>query len=292
MNYGPCKAGDVVDLLRFLRPKGLWTAPFKSLTILDPYLAVSLEKAVYPTVDAFNPSQKALLHSLHNFIFNAYSYAQGLYFPFDGEWETDQRENSVDALNLYVEDVVALIDYIRRNGRECSLREFVKDRTESLHSTGRHRTFLFAEGGDTRTETETFVLNMFLALLGLWTVGSKTSDTAEIRITRTPITKKRFDYSKSLPYRDSLLKDISLIRETLGVPASPLNGKMDVEWVRPLQDFDAASIMQGPFGFALTRDVSRHMALDSRSRVINLFCEETVEAEDSPCRLEGNVVAT
>jgi hypothetical protein len=86
--------------------------------------------------------------------------------------------------------------------------------------------------------------------------------------------------------------DISVIRETFGVLAAPLNGAtMGIEWVRPLQDFDASIILEGPFSFVLTRDVSRHMALDQQSRRINIFCEETVAKEDSLRRLEGNVVA-
>jgi hypothetical protein len=262
------------------------------MTILDPYLSASLEKAVFPTVDKFNPSQTALLRSLHHFIFSAYNYAQGIFFPFDGQWEADQREASVDALNLYVEDVVALVEYIRQNGRETSLREFVRNRASNLQATDQKRSFLFGEGGDTRSETEKYVFNMFLALLGLWTVGSEVSDIAEIRMSRSPMKKMRFDYTKSLPYTNSLMGDISLIRETFGVPATPIREKMDVEWVRPLQDFDAASIMKGPFGFALTRDVSRHLAMDNKSRIINLFCEDAVEKEDSPYRLEGNIMAT
>ena len=64
------------------------------------------------------------MDSLHHFVFSAYSYAQGIFFPFDGEWEEDRREEQVDALNLYVEDIIALVDYIRNGGRITSLREF------------------------------------------------------------------------------------------------------------------------------------------------------------------------
>jgi hypothetical protein len=88
------------------------------------------------------------------------------------------------------------------------------------------------------------------------------------------------------------MNNISMIRETFGVMAAPLDGMMmGMEWVRPLQDFDATTIREGPFNFVLTRDVSRHMALDQRSSAIHIFCEESIAAEDSLRRLEGNIIA-
>ena len=292
VNYGPCKAGDIVDLLRFLRPEnGLWISPFQEMTVLDPYLTSSLEKAVYPAIETFNPSQKLLLHSIHHFIFSAYDYAQGIFFPFDGEWEEDRRELPVDALDTYVEDTVALVEYIRHHGRESSLRDFVRHRTQSLGKADRIRTFFFAEGGDTRVETEEYVFNMFLALLGLWTVGRRTSDVAELDFpTFESIT--RFDYSKTLPYRSAVMDNISLIRETFGVLVTSPDRMVGMDWIRPLQDFDASVIVRGPFHFTLTRDISRHLTLDSRRRAINLFCEEAVGKEDSLSRLVGNIVAS
>jgi hypothetical protein len=85
--------------------------------------------------------------------------------------------------------------------------------------------------------------------------------------------------------------NISLIRETFGVLATPMDAITGMNWVRPLQDFDASMIVRGPFHFELTRDISRHITLDSKKRVVNLFCEEAVGKEDSLKRLEGNVVA-
>ena len=291
LNYGPCKAGDIVDLLRFLRPKGHWISPFH-ISILDPYLAASLEKAIYPNQDTFNASQKALLNSLHHFVFSAYSYAQGIFFPFDGEWEADRREQQVDALNLYVEDIIALVEYIRNGGRVTSLREFVKDRTKAVHRADSRRTFLFAEGGDTKTETEEYVFNIFLAVLGLWTVGSQISNDADVDFSKVRELRLRYDYSKNLPYRISVMENVSLIRETFGVLVTPLDGSAGgMEWVRPLLDFDASTISQRPFRFVLTRDVSRHMALDHHKRLINIFCEEAVGIEDSLARLEGHIIA-
>ena len=292
VNYGPCKAGDIVDLLRFLRPEnGLWISPFQDTTVLDPYLTSSLEKAVYPAVETFNPSQKLLLHSIHHFIFSAYNYAQGIFFPFDGEWEEDRREAPVDALDTYVEDTVALVEFIRHHGRESSLGDFVRHRVQSLGKADRTRTFFFAEGGDTRVETEEYVFNMFLALLGLWTVGRQTSDVAELDfLTSESIT--RFDYSKALPYRPAVMENVSLIRETFGVLVTAPDRMVGIDWIRPLQDFDASIIVRGPFHFTLTRDISRHLTLDSRHRAINLFCEDAVGKEDSLTRLEGNIIAS
>ena len=292
VNYGPCKVGDIVDLLRFLRPNdGLWISPFQEMTVLDPYLTSTLEKAVYPTVEAFNPSQKLLLHSIHHFIFSAYNYAQGIFFPFDEEWEEDRRELPVDALDTYVEDTVALVEYIRHCGRESSLQEFVRHRSQSLGKADRIRKFFFAEGGDTRIETEEYVFNMFLALLGLWTVGRQTSNIAELDFP-TPESITRFDYSKTLPYRPAVMGNISLIRETFGVLVTSPDKMVGMDWIRPLQDFDASMIVRGPFHFTLTRDISRHLTLDSRRRAINLFCEEAVGKEDSLSRLEGNIIAS
>ena len=292
LNYGPCKAGDIVDLLRFLRPgNGFWISPFQEMTVLDPYLTSSLEKAIYPSVEIFNPSQKLLLHSVHHFIFSAYDYAQGIFFPFDGQWEEDRREVPVDALDTYVEDIVALVEYIRHYGRESSLRDFVRHRSESLEKIDRTRTFFFANGGDTRVETEEYVFNMFLAILGLWTIGRQTSDVAEMDFpTAESIT--RFDYSKTLPYRPAVMGNISLIRETFGVLVTSPDRMVGIDWIRPLQDFDASMIVRGPFHFTLTRDISRHLTLDSRHRAINLFCEETVGKEDSLSRLDGNIIAS
>ena len=125
VNHGPCKAGDIVDLLRFLRPNGRWISPFNSNSVLDPFLSATLEKAIYPNVETFSPNQKALLQTLHRFIFSAYNYAQGMFFPFDGEWEDDRRDAPVDALDAYVEDMIGLIEYIRQNGRQACLRDFV-----------------------------------------------------------------------------------------------------------------------------------------------------------------------
>jgi hypothetical protein len=294
LNYGPCKTGDIVDLLRYLRPNGPWISPFQ-LSVLDPYLAASLEKAVYPTLDAFNKSQRALLQTLHHFIFSAYNYAEGIFFPFDEEWDEDRRDAAVDALNIYVEDVIALVEYIRRAGRNTSLQEFVRERTRALHNANTKRTFFFLEGGDTRVETEEYVFNMFLALLGLWTMGAETSSVSmsQVDISRSNAPRLRFDYTKNIPYRAAVMDDISLIRETFGVMATPMDGKViGTEWVRPLQDFDAATLLQSSFQFVLTRDISRHMALDGHSRAINLFCEEAVGESDCLSRLEGNVIAT
>ena len=291
INYGPCKAGDVVDLLRFLRPKGVWISPFEGKSPLDPFLAASLEKALYPDVDIFNPGQKALLQSLHHFVFSAYGYAQGIFFPFDQEWEADRREVPVDALNSYVDDIIALIECIHQHGRQTSLRDFVRDRTQGLNNADRKRTFLFGEGGDTRVETEGYVYKMFLVLLGLWTVGTDTSDVEDLTFHQGTGSKIRFDYSKNLPHRETMMGDISLIRETFGVLATPLDGNGGMEWIRPLQDFDASTIVQGPFHFALTRDISRHITLDEKSRAISLFCEEAMSEGDSLSRLEGNTIA-
>jgi len=274
------------------KPKGHWISPFH-ISILDPYLAASLEKALYPNLDAFNASQKALLDSLHQFVFSAYSYAQGIFFPFDGEWEEDRREEQVDALNLYVEDIIALVEYIRNGGRITSLREFVKDRTKAVHKAESKRTFLFAEGGDTKAETEEYVFHMFLAILGLWTVGSPISNEADVDFSKVKELRLRYDYTKNLPYKIALMDNIAFIRETFGVLVTPLDGSAGgMEWVRPLHDFDASAILQRPFRFALTRDVSRHMALDAQNRLISIFCEEAVGIEDSLSRLEGNVIAT
>jgi hypothetical protein len=293
VNYGPCKAGDIVDLLRFLRPNGQWLSPFQTMTVLDPYLSATLEKSVYPNVDTFAPSQELLLRSLYQFIFSAYNYAQGVFFPFDGEWEEDKREAPVDSLDAYVDDMVTLIDYILHHGRETSLRNFVRNRTQQLQNADRKRTFFFAEGGDTRIETEEYVLNMFLALLGLWTVGSRTSDIAKLDLSvSSGTTTARFDYSKNLPYLPAVIDNISLIRETFGVLVTPVGGAIGMDWVRPLHDFDASVIARGPFHFALTRDISRHLTVDSKDRVISLFCEEAVGKEDSLSRLEGNIIAT
>jgi hypothetical protein len=265
------------------------------MSVLDPYLSASLEKAVYPTLDSFNKSQQALLQTLHQFIFSAYSYAQGIFFPFDGEWDEDRRDAPVDALNLYVEDVIALLEYIRHDGRNTSLQDFVRDRTRALNNADSKRSFFFIEGGDTRIETEEYVYNMFLALLGLWTVGAQTSSVSmsQVDISRSNAPRLRFDYMKNLPYRAAVLDNISLIRETFGVLAAPLDGKtMGMEWVRPLQDFDASTLLQLSFHFVLTRDISRHMALESHGRAINLFCEEAVGEVDCLSRLEGNAIAT
>lgn len=292
VNYGPCKAGDIVDLLRFLRPNGLWISPFEGMTVLDPYLSSSLEKSLYPNVDTLNSSQTLLLHSVHQFIFSAHNYAQGIFFPYDGDWEEDQRDAPVDALDAYVEDIVGLIEYIRHHGRETSLRNFVRDRSQHLQNIDRKRTFFFAEGGDTKTETEEYVFNIFLALLGLWTVGSETSGVGKWDFKPSAVKTVRFDYLKNLPYRPAVMENISLIRETFGVLAAPLNAMDGMDWVRPLQDFDASIIVRGPFHFALTRDISRHITLDSNDQVISLFCEEAVGKEDSLSRLEGNKVAS
>ena len=291
INYGPCKAGDIVDLLRFLRPGGKWISPFEGRSMLDPFLAASLEKALYPDIDNFNPGQKALLQSLHHLIFSAYGYAQGIFFPFDKEWEADRRDVPVDALNSYVEDMIGLIEYTRKHGRETSLRDFVRERTQGLNNADRKRTFLFGEGGDTRSETEEYVYNLFLGLLGLWTVGIDTSDMVDLTFHQGTGSKVRFDCSKNLPHKETMMGDISLIRETFGVLATPLDGNGGMEWIRPLQDFDAATIAHGPFHFALTRDISRHITLDEKSRSINLFCEEAMSEGDSLSRLEGNMIA-
>lgn len=278
-------------MLRFLRPDGLWISPFLGLTIIDPYLSSSLEKALYPHTDILSLSQKLLLHSIHRFIFSAYNYAQGLFFPFDGDWDEDRRDAPVDALDTYVEDTVSLIEYIRHNGRDTSLRDFVKNHTQVLQGADRKRTFLFAEGEDTRVETEKYVFNLFLALLGLWAIGSQISDVASLEMLTSSESNVRFDYAKNLPYRPAVMGNISLIREVFGVLVTPVDGLVGMEWVRPLQDFDASLIATGPFHFTLTRDVSRHLALDSRSKAISLFCEEAVGKEESLGRLEGNIVA-
>jgi hypothetical protein len=261
------------------------------MTVLDPYLTSSLEKAIYPSVETFNPVQKLLLHSVHQFIFSAYDYAQGIFFPFDGEWEEDRREVPVDALDTYVEDAVALVEFIRHYGRESSLWDFVRHRIESLEKIDRTRSFFFAKGGDTRVETEEYVFNMFLAILGLWTVGRQTSDVAEMDFP-TAESIIRFDYSKTLPYRPAVMGNISLIRETFGVLVTSPDRMVGIDWIRPLQDFDASMVARGPFHFKLTRDISRHLTLDSRHRAINLFCEEAVGKEDSLSRLDGNIIAS
>ena len=291
INYGPCKAGDIVDLLRVLRPRGIWISLFGEKTLLDPFLVASLEKALYPDVDNFKPGQKSLLQSLHHFVFSAYAYAQGIFFPFDQDWEADRREVPVDALNLYVDDVIALVEYIRQHGRQTSLRDFVRDRTQSLNNADRKRTFLFGEGGDTRIETEEYVYNLFLATLGLWTVGTDMSNVVDLKFYQGGGSKARFDYSKNLPHRETMMGDISLIRETFGVLVTPMDWNGGMEWIRPLQDFDASTIIRGPFHFTLTRDLSRHVSLDEKSRAISLFCEEAMSEGDSLCRLEGNIIA-
>jgi hypothetical protein len=291
LNYGPCKAGDVVDLLRFLKPNGVWTSPFH-MTVLDPYLASTLEKSVYPNLETFTTSQKALLLGLHHFVFSAYDYAQGIFFPSQGQWDDDRRDAQVDALNLIVEDVYALVEYIRQNGVKTNLRCFVKERTKTLNQIETKRTFFFAEGGDSRLETEEYVFQMFLAVLGLWTVGANTSPETAVNISTSGSPKRRFEYSKNLPFRNSLMENISLIRETFGALATPIEGaEMGIEWVRPLQDFDAAVLVQQPYRFSMTRDISRHLSIDDRRRVIHLFCDDAVEEEDSLKRLEGNIVA-
>jgi hypothetical protein len=262
------------------------------MTVLDPYISSSLEKTIYPNVDSFNPSQTLLLHSIHQFIFSAHNYAQGIFFPFDGDWEEDQRDTPVDALDAYAEDIVGLIEYIRHHGRETSLRNFVKERTQFLQKTDRKRTFFFAEGGDTKVETEEYVFNMFLALLGLWTVGSKISDVGKWEFKPSSVMTSRFDYSKNLPYRPAVMENISLIRETFGVLVPSREAIAGMDWIKPLQDFDASMIVRGPFHFALTRDISRHLTLDNNDRVISLFCEEAVGREDSLSRLEGNIIAS
>lgn len=261
------------------------------MTALDPYLSASLEKAVYPNVDSLNSGQISLLHTLHHFIFSSYNYAQGIFFPFDAEWEEDRRDAIVDALNLYVEDTVALIEYIHQHGRDASLRDFVNDRTQTLIRMDRKRTFFFAEGGDTRVETEEYVFNMFLAILGLWTVGARTSDAAEVPFSSSSAAKSRFDYTRSLPYRPAIMGNISFIRETFGVLVKPVDGVGGMEWIQPLQDFDASNIMQGPFHFSLSRDISRHMTLDGRKLSINLFCEDALDKGDSLSRLDGHIIA-
>jgi hypothetical protein len=291
INYGPCKAGDIVDLLRFLRPTGDWITPFSNRSLLDPFLSSTLEKAMYPHVDVFTASQKGLLRNIHHFVFAAYGYAQGIFFPFDQEWEEDRRDAPVDALDSYVEDIVTLIEYIKTHGRQSSLKDFVSERTRGLHNADRKRTFLFGEGGDTRVETEEYVFNMFLALLGLWTTGSDTSDVVELTFRQGAEQKTRFDYSKNLPHRATIMGDVSLIRETFGVLVTPPDGNGGMEWIRPLQDFDAATILKGPFSFVLTRDISRHVTLDEKNRVISLFCEEAMPEEDFLSRLEGNIIA-
>ena len=247
---------------------------------------------MYPNTDVFSTSQKTVLRGLHHFVFSAYDYAQGIFFPSQGQWEEDRRDVVVDSLNLYVEDIYALVEYLRLNGRTSSLRGFVKERTKTLNQTDTKRTFFFAEGGDSRMETEEYVCQMFLALLGLWTVGANTSPETAVNIAISGSPKSRFEYSKNLPFRNSLLENVSLIRETFGVLATPLEGaEMGIEWVRPLQDFDAAILVRQPYRFSMTRDVSRHLSIDDRRHVIHLFCNDAVEEEDSLNRLEGNVVA-
>jgi hypothetical protein len=261
------------------------------MSILDPFLSASLEKALYPNVEVFNPGQKALLQLLHHFVFSAYNYAQGIFFPFDGAWEDDRRDSPVDSLDSYVEDMVILIEYIRREGRQASLQDFVRYRSQPLQLADKKRTFFFAEGGDTKAETEEYVFNMFLALFGLWAVGSKTSDVAYLDYLGSSGPIHRFDYSYSLPYKPAVLRNISSIRETFGVLVNPLEETIGVDWVQTLQDFDASILSQGPFHFELTRDISRHLTLDRRRRAINLFCEESVGIEDSLSRLEGHAIA-
>jgi hypothetical protein len=291
VNYGPCKAGDIVDLIRFLRPSGTWTCPFRTSSILDPFLSSSLEKAVYPTLEQLNPSQSSLLRTLHHFIFSAYDYAQGIFFPSQGTWDDDRRDVTVDALNLYVDDVVALVDFLRRHGSTTSLRVFVKERTERLSSSDTKRTFFFAQGGDSRRETEEYVYNMFLAVLGLWTVGEETSSEREVDIS-PGVRRLRFDYAKNFPFREGTLENVSLLRETFGVLATPLRGaEMGIEWVRPLQDFDAAVILKREFQVLLTRDLARHLSVEEGARTIYVFCDEAVVEGDSLARLEGNCIA-
>jgi len=285
--------GDIVDLLRFLRPKGIWNRPFPGMSVLDPYLAASLEKALYPNTDNVNQYQKALLDSIHQFIFSAYSYAQGLYFPYDGVWDEDKRDEVVDAFNEYTEDVVTLIQYIHQHGRETSLRAYVVERSQSLLRAGRRRTFYFAQGGDTKVETEEYIFNLFLALLGLWTVGSQTrsDDDTEIRSEALSRTANKVDYTNMLPYRPALMENIAVIRETFGLLVGSMGNMDGMDLIRSLQDFDAANITDGPFRFTLTRDISRHLAVDGNARVISLFCTEAVAESDSPERLEGNAIA-
>ena len=263
------------------------------MSVLDPYLAASLEKALYPNTKNLNQYQKTLLDSLHQFIFSAYNYAQGLYFPYDGEWDEDKRDEVVDAFNEYTEDIVTLIQYIRQHGHETSLRAYVAERSQSLLRLGRRRTFYFAQGEDTKAETEEYIFNLFLALLGLWTVGSQTQsdDDTEIRSGPLSRTAKRVDYTNLLPYRPALMENIAVIRETIGLLVGSMGNMAGMDLIRSLQDFDAANIMEGPFRFTLTRDISRHLAVDGNTRIISLFCTEAVAESDSPERLEDNVIA-
>jgi hypothetical protein len=293
INYGPCKTGDVVDLLRFLRPNGYWTTPFPNMSVLDPYLSASLEKALYPNTENLNPYQKALIDSLHQFVFAAYTYAQGIYFPFDGEWDVDKRDDVVDSFNEYTEDVVTLIQYIRAHGRDTSLREYVAERGQNLLRAGRRRSFFFAQGGDTRAETEEYVFNLFLALLGLWTGGHQMWEEGDTEVELGPLarTARRMDYGKLLPYRPAVMENITVIRETFGLLVGSMGSLAGMDLIQSLQYFDAANVMEGPFRFTLTRDVSQHLAVDGNTRIISLFCTEAVSESDSPERLEGNVIA-
>jgi hypothetical protein len=263
------------------------------MSVLDPYLAASIEKALYPNTEILNGYQKALLDSLHHFIFSAYSYAQGLYLPFDGEWDEDKRDEIIDSFNEYTEDVVSLVQYIHHHGRDTSLRGYVTERSQSLLRAGRRRTFFFAHGGDTKAETEEYVFNLFLALLGLWTVGSQMwgSDDAEIQSGPLSRSAKRVDYGKMLPYRPAVMENITIIRETFGLLVGSMGNMAGMDLIRSLQDFDATSITEGPFRFTLTRDISRHLAVDGNARIISLFCTEAVAESDSPERLRGNVIA-
>ena len=243
-------------------------------------------------MDTLNSAQKALLRGLHHFVFSAYDYAQGIFFPSQGQWDADRRDAHVDSLNLYVEDIVALVEYIRQHGRSTSLRSFVKERTKLLNQADTRRTFFFADGGDSRAETEEYVFQMFLALLGLWTVGAQSSDETAVDLSPSAATKVRFEYLKNLPYQNTLVENISMIRETFGVLATPLEGgEVGIEWVRPLQDFDAAVLLQQPFRFTMTRDISRHLSVDDAHRIIHLFCQDALLEEDSLMRLEGNIIA-
>jgi len=263
------------------------------MSVLDPYLAASLEKALYPNTVNLNQYQKTLLDSLHQFIFSAYTYAQGLYFPYDGEWDEDKRDEVVDAFNEYTEDIVTLVQYIRQHGRDTSLRAYVAERSQSLLRLGRRRTFYFAHGEDTKAETEEYIFNLFLALLGLWTVGSQTQSDDDMEIQSGPLsrTAKKVDYTNMLPYRPALMENIAVIRETFGLLVESTGNMAGMDLIRSLQDFDATNITEGPFRFTLTRDISRHLAVDGNSRIISLFCTEAVAESDSPERLEGNVIA-
>ena len=263
------------------------------MSVLDPYLSASLEKALYPNTENLNPYQKVLLDSLHQFVFAAYTYAQGIYFPFDGEWEADKRDEIVDSFNEYTEDVVTLIQYIRIHGRDTSLREYVVERGQALLRAGRRRSFLFAQGGDTKAETEEYVFNLFLALLGLWTEGHQMWDEGVTEVELGPLarTARRTDYRKMLPYRPAAMENITVIRETFGLLVGSMGSLAGMDLIQSLQYFDAANVLEGPFRFTLTRDISRHLAVDGNTRIISLFCTDAVAESDSPERLEGNIIA-